>query len=94
MERITKAMLQGMCDRINRTVGAPLEPYTKQEDGTYKANIGNYHLDGAYGGWCIHRLMNDAGGCDTPIVDAHVPKRELWDLARAYCNGLHDGKGD
>ena len=94
MERITKAMLQGMCDRINRQTGAPLEPYTKQEDGTYKANIGNYHLDGAYGGWCIHRMASDGDGVDTPITDGHVSKRELWSLARAYCNGLHDGKSD
>lgn len=50
-ERITESNLKALVRRINEATGAAIEPYTKQADGRYKANIGNYHLDIAYGGY-------------------------------------------
>lgn len=91
MERITLKMLQGLCDTLNSITGAPMRPYTKGEDGKFHANIGNYHISGAYGGYCIHR-MDSAGGGVTPIFGGHRPKREVYELTRAYMQGLRDAR--
>jgi hypothetical protein len=50
-QRITRRNLDQIVRVLNSTAGAPMEPYTKdQETGNYRANVGNYHLDSAYGG--------------------------------------------
>lgn len=51
------------------------------------ANVGRYVLDGAYGGWTVHRLMNIGGGVDTPVTYGHVPARELYGLIHAWLSG-------
>ena len=76
MERITYKNLQALCDRINRIKGAPMEPYSKGEDGRYVANVGNYHLSHAF------------GGVITPFDCGHVTKRDLWNRMQAYLLGL------
>lgn len=48
-ERITEKQLQCVVDRINAMTGNPMTPWTRTEKGA-KGNIGNYHLDFAYGG--------------------------------------------
>lgn len=92
MNRITKRNLEYLVERINVETGSPLEPWTKRADGTLKANIGNYHLSGAYGGYCLHRMLNDGGGVTTPLVSGHVPKRELYNRMRSFLDGIVAGK--
>lgn len=89
MTRTTVAHLQHLVDQINRTTNSPMESWTRQDDGSLKANIGNYHLSSAYGGYALHRMHNDAGGVTTPIGGGHMPKRELWDRMRAYLDGIN-----
>lgn len=91
-DRITRTHLQAQVDRLNRLTGAPATPYTKQPDGTYVANVGNHHLSGAYGGWCVHRMVSETGGVSTPIVHGHVPARHLYDLLGAYLRGYEDAQ--
>ena len=86
MERITESNLKALVRRINEATGAAIEPYTKQPDGKYKANIGNYHLDIAYGGYALDRMVNDGGG--VTVVISRGTKRELWDRMHAYLAGL------
>lgn len=90
MRSITKKDLEAVVNRINLITNSPLESYTKTKDGKFKANIGNYHLSGAYGGWCLHRMQNVGGGISTPINSGYVSKRELYSLMQAYINGLQD----
>lgn len=80
--------LETLCRWINERTGSPLEPYTRDENGNFRANIGNYHLSGAYGGVCLHRMHNDGGGVTTPLVHGHVPKRELELAMRSFLAGL------
>ena len=85
--RITVKNLQAVVDRINRELDRPLEPYTKQPDGTYKANLGCYHLDSAYGGYALHCLDNDSGGVrDT--LGGHMPKATLYEALHAFLCGV------
>lgn len=89
---ITKADLQATVDRINRITGSPLEPYTRQTMPTgrvfHSANIGNYHLSGAYGGYALHRMDTDGGGITDVLRVGHVSKRELYNLMHAFIRGL------
>jgi hypothetical protein len=82
-QQVTQAQLMEVVDRINRITGSPMTPYT---DG--KINIGNYHLSGAYGGVCLHRMHNQGGGVSSPLSTGHIPKRELLNLMHSYIMGL------
>ena len=88
-ERITRKHLDRMVSRINDLAGSPTEPYI---DG--KAQIGNHHLSGAYGGWCLHRMCNESGGIRTPIISYHTNTRHLYELMCAYADGFADAKGE
>lgn len=81
--RVTQAQLQAAVDRINRLTESPMTPYV---DG--KIQVGNYHLSGAYGGVCLHRMHNEGGGVSSPLSTGHISKRELLNLMHAYIIGL------
>lgn len=86
MRRITNADIKGSLDRLNRVLGRELEPYTKREDGTYRANIGNLHEYSAYGMVGLHEMFNDGGG-----VKSHGglgTKRELYERIHAMLDGI------
>lgn len=89
MQRITEKMLENLADRINAATDSPDKPWGDHKDGS-KANIGNYHISYAYGGACLHRMMNKGGGVNCPIQDYHSPKRELFGKMDAYLSGLSD----
>jgi hypothetical protein len=87
MDRVTMKDLEYLVSEINRLTGSPTEPYTKTESG-YKANIGNFHLDGAYGGWQLQRMENLDGGTSQPLGDGFYSKRELATRLKMFINGL------
>jgi hypothetical protein len=91
MNTITKADLQATVDRINRITGSPMEPYTKTGEvpnQTYSANVGNYHLSGAYGGYALHRMDTDGGGVTDVLRMGHISKRALYDSMFAFIKGM------
>lgn len=88
MSRITRKTLQSVVDRLNRETGSPANPWTKGEDGKYRSNIGNFHLSGAYGGWSLHRMINEAGAVSDVFSGGHVPARELYNQIHAYLRGI------
>ena len=92
MERITEKMLQKKIDYLNQVTSNPKKSWERYTDGQgkqkMKANIGNYHLDGAYGGVCLHQMMNEGGGVHSVFNCGYVPKRELFELIRAFMCGL------
>ena len=86
--KITMRDLEGAVSTLNRITGQAPEPYTKTDAGDYAANVGNYHLDGAYGGWQLCRMENDSGGMRDVLSSGHVPKRELYSLTWAFIKGI------
>lgn len=92
MDRITVKQLRGLCNTLNRITGNPAEPYGKTADGKFRANIGSYFIDGAYGGWELQRICSEGGGVDTPLSTGHCSARELYNAIHAYIRGLEDAK--
>jgi hypothetical protein len=89
-QRITLKFLNAQCERLNRVEGAPLTAYSKEEStGKYTANIGNYHISQAYGGYSLHRITNAGGGVSNPLSVGYVPARELSGLLSAYIAGMN-----
>jgi hypothetical protein len=87
--RITVKMLERQLEILNELTGNPLTPYSKNAEGKYKANIGNFHLSQAYGGCCVHQMCTEGGGVNTiPRHSGHVPKRECYDNLVAFIRGI------
>ncbi len=91
MWRITNADLDFLVSRINQVTGSPLEPYTKTDTPrvpAYTANIGNYHISGAYGGVKLVRMDNEGGGIETISTVGYGTKRELYNWMQAFLAGI------
>jgi hypothetical protein len=91
MNRITDKDLKILCDRLNTMTNNPLTPWTKNDSG-FVANIGNYHIDGAYGGVQLVQMCSDGGGVRQPLGGGFLTKRELYDRMRAFMTGIERGK--
>ena len=87
--RITRSFLEAKARTINSMTKSPAEP-SRMIDGKYRANVGNYHISGAYGGYCLHRMANEAGGVNDVFDCGHIPARQLAALMSAYTAGLYD----
>ena len=88
-QRITRAHLDAKCATLNRMTKSPVEP-SRMVDGKRTANVGNYHISGAYGGYSLHRMSNESGGVSDVFDCGHIPARELAGLMSAYTAGLYD----
>ena len=88
--RITKQKLQNVLDAINLAAGQKVEPWTKDETGRYRANVGTYVLDWAYGGVALSQLTNESGG--ERDITGRGTKRETYRLMQAFLDGLYAGR--
>jgi hypothetical protein len=86
MQRVTEKELDGIVARINRITGNPETSYTKNQDGKYVQNAGNYYLSWAYGGVTLHQMM-ESGSMDV-LRCGYVSKRELQGLLFAFIDGI------
>jgi hypothetical protein len=87
MKTIKLAELEAVVSRINTAKKSPASPW-RHEAGRNVANIGNYHLDGAYGGVSLHRMMIDGGGIEDVFRCGHITKRDLYERMQAFLKGL------
>lgn len=92
MTRITSKDLKAVVDRINRVTGSPMDAWTRDANGKLRANIGNYHIDSAYSGYGMCRMMNEGGGV-TSVLSGFVPARELYEKMHAFLRGFDAAKG-
>ena len=90
--RITDKHLNGLIQRINTMLDVPTEAYSKDETGKLKANIGTWHLTGAYGGVSVYEVVNIGGGVTTPLGGGYVTKRELYNKLSSFIAGLEWSK--
>ena len=87
MNRITDKMLENLCARLNKETNSPATSYTRTET-VLRANIGNFHISHAYGGVCLQRMSNEAGGVTCLLSQGHDTKRKLWDAMQALLSGI------
>ncbi len=80
MPRITEKQLDMVMERLNEYFGFP---FASWKDG--RAQIGNLHLDGAYGGWRIVQHMTDGGGIRE--ISPRGSKKEIFEYACAMLKG-------
>ena len=88
--RITKSNLNGAIELLNRVTNSPAEAYVKVGD-KYTAQLGNFHLSCAYGGYSLHRMVSESGGVSDIFSRGHMPARELYELIHAYRRGFELG---
>ena len=87
MEKITAKQLDQMAAIINAELNVKAtEAWTRQEDGSYKANIGYYHTQSSGYGHSLVRICTEGGGI-TDILHGNT-KRELMQQMRAFSYGL------
>lgn len=84
--RITNADIEGLVHQINVRAGQNTEGWTQDASGRYRANVGTYVIDSAYGGVSLSQLVNESGGERTII--GRGTKRELYNAMRAYLAGM------
>ncbi len=90
--RVTKKHLEFRAQRLNSLFGASANSYTKLDDGKFVGNIGHHYISYCYGGACLHVIANEGGGVHCPIINHHVPKRELLGLLDAYISGVEESR--
>ena len=92
--RITKAFLSAQVSNLNRMLGLGNEVYTYDENHKITGGIeGVYCIDGAYGGYALHRMHKSTGESDVFNL-GHVPARQLSELIDAYMRGMRDYRGN
>jgi len=90
-DRITNKDLEYLVNELNKVTGNAEHPYTYVE-GKYTANIGNYHISGAYGGVALEQIVTDGGGTKRISNQGYGTKRELYNFLQAYLSGIHTAK--
>ena len=87
-QRITIAQLEGVTALLNRMTGNPATPYSKNAEGAWASNLGNFHISRAYGGFALHQMATNSGGVRDVLYTGHIPARQLFDLIHAYRAGV------
>jgi hypothetical protein len=88
-QRITRSFLDAKVRIINSMMSTPHEPYEKRKDKCV-ANIGNYHVSGANGGFCLHQIVTEGGGVRDVFDCGHQSARDLSSRMSAYIKGICD----
>ena len=96
MNRITIKDLEWQVDFINRLTGSPAEHWQteRRADGGLASNPGHYLISQAYGGCELQRICGEGGGASTPLNTGHIPKRELYEILRAFIVGIRTAQED
>jgi hypothetical protein len=84
--RITQKDLETAVKRLNLALDRPLVSYS--DDGT--AMVGNYHIDHAYGGVSLHKMVNARGGVTDIFGCGHIAKRDLYNRIHAILVAVED----
>lgn len=95
MYRTIQKDLEYLVNRINMLTNSPIATCTKRIDDRgpvfghqYSWNIGNYHLDYAYGGVKLIRTCNSSGGVSIISNGGYETKRALYNWMQAFLTGL------
>ena len=85
MNRITIKDLHYVVSLLNDATGAEREPYTRDEQGQFRANVGTFRIDRAYGGFRLERIATEGGGARD--ISPRGTAREVY----TFINGMLEG---
>ncbi len=89
--RVTVKMLEARIHYLNKLTNSPWKPYEWCSiEGKYKGQIGNYHLDGAYGGYKLARMCSEGGSITNVLNCGYETKRDLLKLIEAFQRGIEE----
>ena len=60
-QKVTRPFVEKQLENLNRTMGMPLQPYHRNEQGVIIPQAGNFHLDNAYGKFKLCRMSLTIG---------------------------------
>jgi len=89
--RVTIKQLERKIALLNEITGNPDKPWRKEvnENGViHRANIGNYHLSGAYGGYKVERMEAMNGSTSDILNTGFTTKRELLNAISYFIEGI------
>ena len=81
----TRAELDQLVVILNNRLGRPQYGWRRVGDKNV-AHVGALTLDGAYGGWRLHEVVNTSGGVRE--IGPRMPKRAMADYIRAILAGV------
>lgn len=88
MARTTEKSLEDLVLRLNKIANTSTTPYAKNpKTDQFEAQIGNFHLDSAYGRTALHEMLSDTGGV-YDVFHGHYTKREMHLLLWGFIQGL------
>jgi hypothetical protein len=88
--RTTRKFLEAQVNRLNGLFGlSGVHIFRTDADGkVIGGNPGVYYIDGAYGGYALHRMTASGGTGVDDIFSGHKPAAELSGLISAFINGI------
>ena len=92
--RTSRKCIEAIVSRINEATGVEITEWrTILEHGISRnvAPAGAYALDHAYGGYSLHRYVNEGGAVEA-VIDYRVGAGEMEGLLRAFLAGICAGK--
>ena len=91
MTRITKQEMEKALEWLNKAANRPMRAYSQQGDGTWEANLGNYHII-AWQDYCALACICNSGGGVTTVFSNRT-RSGLYLQIIAYTKGIEEGKG-
>ena len=82
---ITIKQLERAVEALNRLTGNPVDAWRNEKNLPFVAQIGNFHLDRAYGGVAVVQHTSEGGSARTVIERGTT--REVYEKVHAYRNG-------
>lgn len=92
--RVTIKQLEHKIDMLNEITGSPDKPYRWEDESCLLvlANVGHYHLCGAYGGYKVERMESENGSTSDILNTGFTTKRELLNAISHFIWGIRLGK--
>lgn len=86
-QRITQKQMQALLDRLNTIAGTPLTTFDPDRTEA-RWNVGNFHLDSAYNGFCLMQVVSPRGAVENVLGTAYAPLSQTYRDTQIFIRGL------
>jgi hypothetical protein len=89
MNHVSIKALENQIAELNRLAGVDGCKLWTYDGNRFRATVGMYYLDQAYGGCNLAQIVTDGGGITLPLGHGMRTKRELHAELCAYLMGMN-----